>query len=67
MILSHRELWLICFFQLASFEDIIACLLIYFFVSVGVVLYYVIVCLYLFGDLTIYAVAAPISVTKVIW
>ena len=34
---------------------------------VGVALYYIVVCMYLFGDLTIYAIAAPISVTRVVW
>ena len=37
------------------------------FSIVGIVVYYIIVCLYLFGDLAIYAVAAPTSVAKVVW
>ena len=34
---------------------------------VGVIIYYVVICTYLYGDLAIYAVSAPVSVAKVVW
>ena len=38
-----------------------------FFSAVGIFLYYVVICLYLYGDLAIYAVAIPKSMTKAVW
>ena len=33
----------------------------------GIIMYYIITCLYLLGDLSIYAVSVSTSITKVIW
>jgi len=36
-------------------------------IAVGIILYYIIICLYLYGDLAIYAVAIPKSMVVVVW
>ena len=35
--------------------------------SVGIIVYYIVICLYLYGDLAIYAVAIPKSMVVVVW
>ncbi len=37
------------------------------FLAVGIILYYIAICLYLYGDLAIYAVAIPKSLVVVAW
>ena len=38
-----------------------------FYHPVGIVLYYICICLYLYGDLAIYAVAIPKSLRTAVW
>ena len=35
--------------------------------AVGIVIYYIVICLYLYGDLAIYLVAIPKSIVTVVW
>ena len=35
--------------------------------AVGIVVYYIVICLYLYGDLAIYLVAIPKSIVTVVW
>ena len=56
------------FAQILTFDSL--CLffpfLLYIYV-VGIILYYFFICLYLYGDLAIYAVAIPKSLVTVVW
>lgn len=38
-----------------------------FLFAVGIVIYYIVICLYLYGDLAIYLVAIPKSIVTVVW
>ena len=47
-------------------HSILRCVL-YIIIIVGIVLYYLCICVYLYGDLAIYAVSIPKSMRTVLW